>query len=283
MKLHRSDYPALHRLMDEIANQLNAPKVDRLVANSEFNAFITRTGMRRKSVVGIGIPLFSVLNLQEKISVLAHEMGHHANADLTRRFIVRQALRTLGLWYGFLFPKTDYLEIIGPFHYVIAFIRKRLADVVYYAYLLLGLSVWKQSQRAEYFADMTSARIAGTEAAVSALGKMHFAPTFFMTLKKVAHYRYSNELFEEVRKFTRSIPEKEERRLNKIRESAPASLDDTHPPTLYRIRHLNRQPVGSFGLSMDESFCEQLNQEFAQLEKATERRLLDDYRAWYIE
>lgn len=159
MKLHRSEYPSLYRLLDEITNCLKAPKVDVIFVNYDFNAFATRTGIRPRTVVGIGLPLFSVLDLQEKVAILAHEMGHHANRDMTRKLIVRKAMQTLGAWYEFLFPKTDYSELFGPFYYIFSFIRRRLADIIYYAYYLLGLSVWKQSQRSEYFADLASARI----------------------------------------------------------------------------------------------------------------------------
>lgn len=282
MKLTRGDYPALHRLMDEISKVTGSPKVTSLIAHYEFNAFAARSLLRRQTTVGLGVPLFSILNLREKIAVIAHELGHLANRDMTRKLIVRQAMRTLGSCYHLLIPKYDYSELFGPFYHLIVIIRKRLADLVYYAYYLLGLSVWKQSQRSEYYADLTSARVVGTNAAAAALGKLHFSPTYWMTLEKVAQHGYTTELFEELRKFTNNVPEKEQRRIQKISESLAVQPDSSHPPTMYRIQNLNRHPVDIPSLALDETFIEQLNQEFGQLEKSMQVRLLDDYRSWYL-
>ncbi|QYR19295.1 M48 family metallopeptidase [Paenibacillus sp. sptzw28] len=90
--IHRSDYPVIYELLDELAERTGARRIDSVVALPEFTAFFMRSGLLRKRLIGIGIPLFAGLTVQEKIHVLAHEMAHNAHNDNTRNWYVESAL-----------------------------------------------------------------------------------------------------------------------------------------------------------------------------------------------
>src|SRR4051794_6508885 len=78
-EVDRDEAPALHRLLDEAADALGAPRVDLLLLDDEYNAWCGRSGLRRRVVVGIGLPLWCALSPAGRQALLGHELGHLVN------------------------------------------------------------------------------------------------------------------------------------------------------------------------------------------------------------
>ncbi|MDF2938885.1 MAG: hypothetical protein K0Q90_4258 [Paenibacillaceae bacterium] len=279
--LPRNEYPALYQVVKEAGAALGAPDIDGIVINRSFGASYTISGWRRKKLLIIGLPFFSALSGEEKLAVLAHELGHHANRDITRSSFLIGVQQAMGRLFVALYPKTDYSEMLSFLATWLEWVRKGLAYAVLGPWYLLGFAVWRDSQRAEYYADYASASVAGTNAAASALKKICYSPTFYKTLEHVAQFRYTVNLFEEYRGRIGTVPPREVERIRIITEILENAVESTHPPLRHRIAYMKEklpsaQPVIPFGLLLE------MEHEFARLEKEWESRILSDYRAYVL-
>ncbi|MCE5172993.1 M48 family metalloprotease [Paenibacillus profundus] len=279
--LRRDEYPGLYRLLDDIAAAVQAPPIDVIRMDNSFNAYFTMITRRKTKVIGIGVPLFSALNLPEKIAILAHETAHHAHKDVTRTWFIGSAMYIMASWYEFVLPYCEEDEKLGPLSTPIRYAQLQLANLIFILYYFLGAAVWDESQRAEYLADRVAGQVAGTDAASSALSKLHFAPVFWLTAERVARYRYASDLFGEFRQKMEHVPASEQKRIQRIRDSIAVQLDSTHPPTQYRILSLQQHQVLTPQYVPDSKLKSQLEEEFARLEKLSQRYLLDDIRATF--
>jgi Zn-dependent protease with chaperone function len=94
----------LYGIADEVARSVGAPAVDEIRVGDTFNASFSLVGWRRKRVMCLGLPLFSILTPQERVALIGHELGHCVNGDITRTLVVDTAINTLVDWYGILHP-----------------------------------------------------------------------------------------------------------------------------------------------------------------------------------
>src|SRR5262249_31700201 len=136
----------------------------------EYNAAITKVGLKRKTYLTIGVPIWFVLDDQERIALLAHELAHAANNDFSRGLIVGTACESLERWYVTFRASMIFLEISAGIAWLVLSGLRRL--------------MFEESQRAEYLADVASAQIAGTDATVRALTKLGFSIEYASFLKR---------------------------------------------------------------------------------------------------
>ena len=47
----------------------------------------------------LGVPLLTILDGQEVVALVGHELAHQVNGDATRGLVVGTALETLRRWY----------------------------------------------------------------------------------------------------------------------------------------------------------------------------------------
>ncbi|WP_409344024.1 M48 family metalloprotease [Paenibacillus sp. MBLB4367] len=276
----RGEYPALYKAVDAVADALHAPRVHGIVINYAYNASFALSGWRRRRLLTVGIPLFAALSTEEKLAIIAHEMGHNANKDISRGLFVGTVLYSLGRLYTAVYPKTDYSGLIGWLAPLLGWVRELLSQAILFVWFLLGITVWREMQRAEYAADYAAAAVVGRESAVSALHKMYYEPTFYSTLEKVGDYRYTKRLFEEFRNRIVTVPDREIRRITLLMESETSRLESTHPPTPHRVSFLQRQSVTEAGPALDSNDLEAFELEFERIEAQMEKRILDMYRAY---
>lgn len=148
-----------------LAKQLNLPPVQ--VGTVEVcNAFAM--GMSRSTAtVAIGRPLLTMLSGPERDSIIGHELGHIASGDMARTMLMR-TFQNAGVWYmGFQGAKQ--------------FVRW----IICWAAELFILA---HSRHREYWADAVGAALAGKDAAISALRKVHAAPS--LTHRERTHARF---------------------------------------------------------------------------------------------
>ena len=72
--LDRTDAPALYGVADRVAAHLGCPPSYLILANGQFNASYARIGLRRRSVLTLGLPLWEILTPQERIALLGSEI-----------------------------------------------------------------------------------------------------------------------------------------------------------------------------------------------------------------
>src|SRR5207247_2018650 len=105
--LARAEAPRLYALVDRIAEALETKRVDAIFINRQFNASWSVVGIRRRSVLRLGLPLLSALTPQERVALIAHELGHGRNGDARRGFVVGSAVNGLEQLYVVLAPGGD--------------------------------------------------------------------------------------------------------------------------------------------------------------------------------
>jgi Zn-dependent protease with chaperone function len=165
-QLAPAEHPALFALVDEVARQTGQEKPAEVYLVGDVNAFVTERGgtmgFGSRRVMGIGLPLLEVLTVSELRAVVAHEFGHFVGGD-TRlgpwihktRGAIGRTLENVGA----------HSSILGkPFEwYGLGFLRVTHAV----------------SRQQEFVADAVAARVAGRDAAGSALRKIAGAAAAF--------------------------------------------------------------------------------------------------------
>ncbi len=159
-----TDMP-LWRVMDEMSDRLEAPRVDRIGFSPDFNAsasrparLIPRPWKPAPYEVTIGVPLLLLLNEEELRAVLAHELAHHSHRHTTLSLMVWRALANAEAVLEAL--DSESLGVPG-------WLLERF--YAWYAPRLHRMAL-PYSRRHELEADATAASLVGRETMAQALG-----------------------------------------------------------------------------------------------------------------
>ena len=280
----RGDFCALYNFVDTIATSLGTYPVSGIVIEPQFNAALERIGWQRKRVLHLGLPLWAILDVQERVVLVAHELAHDVNGDPNRGFFVGSAIGSLVNWHAILRPA----QLMPPGRrgiYALAAVPANL--------ILLGLSalpwlgvyalchlLWRDSQRAEYLADSLASTVGGTDASLSLLRKMHLGQTFTVALRRTALGTNTDlGFFQKLRQLVVEVPERELERIERVQQMTGSRLNVTHPPTANRIKllqvHRSQQPR----LTFSPADMAQVEDELAVTERDIQKTLIDAYTA----
>lgn len=283
----QSEFPTLYAITNRIAQTLDVGPIKHIIVDERFNAGFGQVGWRRQPVIWLGLPLLAILNAQERVALLAHEIAHGANGDPSRGLFVGAAIRSLIQWYRMLRPnRLDGMVTRGyGGSGCLVYISSMFANI-----LLLGISVvpwlwayglsyllWHESQRAEYLADMLATRLSGTEAMLSMLEKLHYVNAFQRTVREIALSQTPQHLVETLRRNVDKTPAREVERIRRVERLRLVSLDATHPPTEYRIEFLKAHPIEQPEFVLDAAEADQLEQELLRVQPRIQEKLINDY------
>ncbi|MCP4937002.1 MAG: hypothetical protein GY927_23045 [bacterium] len=134
-------------------------------------------------------------------------------------------------WLFFLSPGTG-----GPIAMLMWLISRPMALLQ----ATLAHFLWHDHQKAEYYADYLATTLVGTKAMIKSLNKVSFGPQIHRFLLENV---YSTEqsgrvIFEKQREFFNAIPQRERDRVARANTKELSRLDNTHPPTSFRVRFL---------------------------------------------
>jgi heat shock protein HtpX len=138
--------------------------------------------------------------------------------------------------------------------------------------------VWRDSQRAEYQADLLAASVAGTPAALSLLDKLHFDQIVPETVQRIFLSQRDQNVFDELRARAASLPLRELERIRRVERLEGSRLDVTHPPTTHRIALLRARPTPDARVHLHDEQSVQIDRELAALQPAIQREMVDVYR-----
>ncbi|MDQ0878742.1 Zn-dependent protease with chaperone function [Paenibacillus sp. V4I3] len=282
--LSRERFPVSYQIVDEIASTFGAGKVHGIIINGDFNAAFAQVGLKRKKIIQFGLPLIAILEKQELVALISHELAHGINGDLNRGFFIGSAINTLSTWYQIIKPNRLFEP--NGFSFVIAicmipvnvFLLLVSKLIFVFLYLICHLN-WLDAQRAEYLADSYATKISGKDAKLSLLNKMHLHFLFDFCILKTINNRNSNPLFEEFKNQAAHIPEKELERINRINLMSDSRLDVTHPPTANRISYINSLEYNNPKYQMTDELYNQFINELSSLKSSIEVKILDDYKS----
>jgi len=278
----RDQFPELYRLSDDVACALGASKLDGIVLDGQFNAGYVEAGWRRRRILRLGLPLLAILDGQECVALLAHELAHGVNGDPTRGLFVGSAVSSLAAWYEFLRP--DEIWPIGRGLVVLAMIPANLlmlalSGLPWLGTYLLSHLLWRDSQRAEYLADALATSVSGCDAMLRMLDKAHLQRVFAFVAQRAAASRGSADFFVELRRQVAEVPEREMERIRRVEQMELSRLDVTHPPTTFRIALLKSQAVTEPQVRLSVENRERIDAELAAVEIKIAKRLVDSQRA----
>ena len=274
--LPRAGYPHLFGLADEVTGALGTPRVDTILLTSDFNAWFGTFGLRRRRVLALGAPLLAVLSPQQRVALLAHEAAHGANGDARRSLVVGGAVGALAELGDLLDPPRG--EGSGTF-VVFAVVFWPLSRLVYAIAYALFLLLQRDAQRAEYQADDLGARVAGSEAALGSLEALHFGHLVAPTARRAGAGLRPEEALRDLAAVAAALPGRERERLRRVAELTASRLDDSHPPTAFRIERLRARRNASPLVVLDEARAAALDAELAQGGPRMSARLVDEARA----
>ena len=280
--------PVLHALIGEVAATLRARPPERVVVDERFNASWSSLGPRRRRVLHLGLPLFNVLEPSERVAVIAHELAHERNGDVSRGLVVGSAVAALTELYALVGPR-DALEMSAtgrPWsggldvilaHALLWVISRPVAALLAVeAHLLLH-----DSRRAEFLADALAARVASTNAVVALHEKLLLAATVEAAARRAVHERDGApfDVFAEARRAVAAVPAHERERRRRAARHEHARPDVTHPPTGQRIALLERRPPQPPGIVLDAERAAAIEAELAPSRAALAERIVERQRA----
>ena len=255
-QLRREQHPRLFGELDTIAASLNEPLPSEVYLIGEVNAWVADRGgvmgFGSRRVMGIGLPLLSVLTVAQFRAVLAHEFAHYYGGDTslgpwvykTKMAMVR-TFRTVGSM-----GQLARFWALVIMHLVVTTILKGYFTVFMRAIHLI-------SRKQEYRADELACLVAGKQPLIDGLRTIHgTAPAWkFYWNNDVAPIVGSGSLPALGDGFARfvaaaGISERISENVNKEISEGKVSPYDTHPPLRERIAAAERvdcdpRPVSS--------------------------------------
>jgi Zn-dependent protease with chaperone function len=287
--LTRTDAPELYRLLDRVADETGARRVDIVAADRRFNAAYAAVGLRRRRVVTIGLPLWNALTPQERISILGHEMGHGVNGDSRHGLVVGTALWSLARLYVLLERDREWEQrypgtIVALLGLVLRLVKWLLRLPVAGTYLALSLLTMRAGQRAEYLADRMAAVTASPAATGDALDKLHTVEeTLAPSVAFQAAYPTKVYLWSKQRELIARIPALELERRRRISAAADYRVDSSHPPTHLRVALVRELPAADPKVELTAQEAEAIEKELAPAYAKIAVELAAPYRAAHYE
>lgn len=270
--------PGLFRLIGQVAEGAGTPGPHVVAFDRSLNAASGAVGPLRRRVLHIGLPLWTILPAQQRVALLAHELGHFANGDVRRGPLTQPAYLTLGTLAMLTRPtRRDIDRAPSLLLWISSYVAYAMLAAVSGAFLALQLMLLRlgrqDSHRAEYLADDRAATVAGSNATCGLLDSL-------VTLEAVAPMvaraaRDSGEVAS-----WRQAADESRRRLagplvalRQLSLSDGADLFATHPPAGLRHRMVATRPWRDPTVVLTEPAAEQIDAELSPLFKAARRSL----------
>jgi Zn-dependent protease with chaperone function len=285
VSLSRADAPTLFALIDDIARETGAPAVERVEISDAFNASYFRQGVRRRHAIELGMALWTVLDPQQRVALLGHELGHGVNGDLRNTGIVHRALLTLARWRQLLTPirhhpwesslhATPQEGLVGLLETVVLPVVLFPITAMIAAFsLALELVADRDGQRREYYADELSARVAGSTAAVELLDMILLGEFSRDTLIRTVRFQRTLDPWQALREAVERVPPTERERLAHNARRALGRIDSTHPPTQLRADLLRGRPARQPRVALGDDAAATIERELAPARARLAREL----------
>jgi Zn-dependent protease with chaperone function len=297
--LSRAVAPKFYGLLDQCAAELGCQVPDQVLFHLSFNASTGRSGLRRRSFLFLGMPLWTVLSGPERIALLGHELAHQINGDTTHGLWAASARRSVHEWTRLLDPRQTALErrgnrvmtrsTRGGFGSLGALLAPVAMAVLFAPFFLIALGCRVLltrldlycGQRAEYLADELGARLAGSEAVYGLLGKLALAESIqgFLTAAKnrrgTANAVDQRRLWASVAQYVDSVPETERQRRKVVDRLRNTRTDRSHPANHLRSALIEARPQHPGVLKLSEEEWAEIDAELTPGYLAAARRMLN--------
>ena len=274
-------FPTLHRVTHRVAQALDARPLDSIVYDMHYNAGFGRVGWGRKRRLLLGLPLLSVLNGQEKIALLSHELAHSVNGDPKRTLLIGTSIRSLATWYELVDPTRRWRMNVGPAT-ILLFLANLaslpLAGLIRLVAYALSHLLWYDSQRAEYLADLLAAKTSGTDALLATLTKVQLQETFRASVRAAYLFRNFEDFFTDLKRRVSEVPRREIERIRRLEELALSRVGASHPTIAHRQEFLEANYVAEPEVTLSFAEAAELEQELHSLLQESRERMFEQFR-----
>ena len=259
--LDRDEAPELWALVDRVAAHTGAPVPHFVGLDYSLGAYTTAVGLRRQRVLCVGAALWSALDLQERVALIGHELGHFVNGDLRRCPLEQVALTTLGRLAELTRPGQSGLN--GFVDLLVGIMQWLLSRLLFGVHLLVVWIGQRDAQRAEYLADEIAARAAGSAAAIRLLDVLLIDDALETVIRREARAKGSGAAWRSAAEIARANLAAAVPSLRQLSRRDETSLFATHPPTGLRARMLETRPQHAAGVVLTEQQAERIDREIA--------------------
>lgn len=261
----RDEAPRLYALLDEIAQAIGTRPVAAVAVDTEPNIQFGAVGWRFHPVLRLGLPLWTGLGPQERVAVLAHELGHGKNGDARHGWLLgtaRSVLDELTSTFNeqpldrFRLEAAYEMEVDPGFSVWVSKLVNGTVGRLARAYeWLLDRLVLRSDQRAEYLADLKAAEVAGASAAATALERSLLADAADRVMERELRFNKDKDPLDAVRRAVADVPAREIERQVRASRRRDARIDGTHPPTYLRINlvRAKQTPSARVVLGLDDN------------------------------
>ena len=235
----RVDLPLLFELLDDIAARMGTTAPDGIHFDGDFNAYMThlsaRHSRRRDWILGIGLAMWATLSPQQRIALLAHELGHRVSDDPMRHGVFARAKVVLENWY-----ETFDLDR----HIDAPIIQMVMTGLIGAYYQIFSWFSFFESQRAEYRADAIAAQVSGRQASHEMLEILTRADLGMIAIVDLYPYRdqQNGHIFDHMAQAIAGADGATKGRYLAEAEAQKRCVDSSHPPTSMRIEFIQSLP-----------------------------------------
>jgi heat shock protein HtpX len=265
----RDEAPTLFALIDRVAAAVGVPPPHLVGVTGDFNASASAAGLRRRRLLQIGLPLWAALPPQQRVALLAHELGHFANRDVRRGLLTQPAFTTLGTLAVLTAPDADEVHNAeGLGQWLVALFSYAVMWPVSRAFLMGHLLlVWlgqRDGRRAEYLADDWMINVAGSAGAGGMLDTLATTDAVAIMVARAARAGGDATAWRAAAEKARQEVAVDLAIRRQLSISDGTSLFASHPPAGLRRRRVDNRPWRDPQVVLMERESDQINAELAR-------------------
>jgi Zn-dependent protease with chaperone function len=272
--LSRDEAPTLYALVDRVAEAGGAPAPHVIcLEEDDLNAYSSAYGLRRRRILGLGLPLWQVLTPEQRVALLGHEIGHFVNGDIRRGPLVNSIFSALAALQSAL-TYSDGAAREAPIWRGLVIVLLAIPRwLVLGARIGLTALAMRDGQRAEYRADELAADLGGSAAAIDLTDLMLVMETVDMLVKRDARAgkppaEWAATAAGAVANARQDLEAARERN-----QRETVSIFATHPPAALRARLIEARPPRSAAVDLDEATAGRIEEELAKYVARSARTL----------
>lgn len=282
--LPRDEFTTTIQLIKDLSKILGVPEPDYYLYDLDYNAAVFRCGTcNKKRAIVIGLPLFYILSAQEKVALIGHELSHFANNDPKRSILIGTVYNSIVTWLEILEPDclwpSDQPAIEALFEFlgnIFMYILSRLPSTLIVVFHLLNQ---QDSQRSEYYADLLGATISGRDAFNSMLQKFEYDHIADLAMQRVTLQKDSSTTYLDLlSQLIDEIPIREKKRLLTISERFGIAIDDSHPPTFFRQKVVEKLAPKQAGYLLSDGDHTKIQTEIKSMKDRIHKLKIDEYK-----
>ncbi len=192
LEINRNDHPKLFDFIDQLTNEVQAPKPKKIFLIPDVNASVFYDSsfwsmflpVRKNLQIGMG--LINTVNLSEFKAIMAHEFGHFSQRSMklgSYVYTVNQIIYhlvyirdkwddTLDSWADSTKSGNTFMLVFGFFAIITRALVNVVRSILDTLYQFINKRYMALSREMEYNADLIAVSAAGTETAITALRRI---------------------------------------------------------------------------------------------------------------